>query len=308
MAEKKKEKKIVEAAEAAEIEHKDSERDNEGSERKDEGYKSEDDKGGDKNKNRERNKNTKDCKCKNCKCDNCKCGTKAGGSKAAIFLASLALVAAGTSAVFSILSYQKSMQPLAFLDSTVDGNTVNFEGSVAEIVNKVSKSVVSIVTSTKTTSYFGQSYTSSAAGTGIIVTSNGYILTYKHVIDSASSISVVLDDGTTYKDVKVAAVDPLNDIAFLKIKDVSELTPATLGDSKTIQAGQQVIAIGNALGEYQNTVTSGVVSGTGRTLTASDSTGSMSEKLTDMIQTDAAINSGNSGGPLINAGTTSGKG
>ena len=248
-------------------------------------------------------KTAPECKRKKCDCKKYDCGrTNGGGTRAAVIIASLALAAAGTSAVFSILAYQKTAQPAAYLNSGVDGNTVNFvEGSVADVVNKVSQSVVSIVTSVKTTSYFGQSYSSQAAGTGIIVTSDGYILTNKHVIDSATSISVVLADGTTYTNVKVAAVDPLNDIAFLKISDVSGLTPATLGDSKTIQAGQQVVAIGNALGVYQNTVTSGVISGTGRTLTASDSTGSMSEKLTDMIQTDAAINSGNSGGPLINA-------
>lgn len=248
-------------------------------------------------------KTAPESKCKKCDCKKCDRGkTNGGGTRAAVIIASLALAAAGTSAVFSILAYQKTAQPTAYLNSGVDGNTVNFvEGSVADVVDKVSQSVVSIVTSVKTTSYFGQSYSSQAAGTGIIVTSDGYILTNKHVIDSATSISVVLADGTTYTNVKVAAVDPLNDIAFLKISDASGLTPATLGDSKTIQAGQQVVAIGNALGVYQNTVTSGVISGTGRTLTASDSTGSMSEKLTDMIQTDAAINSGNSGGPLINA-------
>ena len=237
---------------------------------------------------------------KECSCENCKCR---GGNKTAIVLSSVALLAALTSTVFSVLSYQKSVQPLTILNSGADGNSASFvEGSVADIVDKVSKSVVSIVTSIKGASYFGQSYSSQAAGTGIVVSSDGYILTNKHVIDGASSISVVLDDGTTYNDVEVKVVDPLNDVAFLKIKDASDLTPATLGDSKTIQAGQQVIAIGNALGQYQNTVTSGVVSGTGRTLTATDSTGSMSEKLSDMIQTDAAINSGNSGGPLINAG------
>lgn len=223
-------------------------------------------------------------------------------NRTAIVLSALALVMAGTSAAFSILSYQKASTPLTFLSSGADGNSANFvEGSIAEVVDKVSKSVVSIVTSTKTKSYFGQSYESQAAGTGIIVTEDGYILTNKHVIDGATSINVILDDGTTYKDVEIAAVDSLNDVAFLKIKDASGLTAATLGDSKTIQVGQQVVAIGNALGEYQNTVTSGVVSGTGRSLTATDSTGSMSEKLSDMIQTDAAINSGNSGGPLINA-------
>ena len=111
----------------------------------------------------------------------------------------------------------------------------------------------------------------------------------------------MLDDGTTYEDVKVVATDPLNDIAYLKIDNASGLTAAKLGDSKTINVGQQVIAIGNALGQYQNTVTSGIVSGLGRSVTASDGSSRNTETLTDMIQTDAAINSGNSGGPLVNA-------
>ena len=223
-------------------------------------------------------------------------------NKLAVVLASAALVLAGTSAVFSYLGYEKANTPLTILSSGADGNTASFvEGSVADVVDKVSQSVVSIVTSVKGMSYFGQSYESSAAGTGVIVSQDGYILTNKHVIEGASTISVILDDGTTYKDVEVAAVDALNDIAFLKIKDVSDLPAATLGDSKTITVGQQVIAIGNALGQYQNTVTSGIVSGTGRSVTATDSTGTLSEQLSDMIQTDAAINSGNSGGPLVNA-------
>ena len=221
---------------------------------------------------------------------------------AAVIIACVALVLSGASAVFSYLSYEKASTPLTILSPGTDGNSANFvEGSVAEIVDKVSESVVSIVTEVKTTSYFGYSSTGQAAGTGVIVSSDGYILTNKHVIDGATKISVVLDDGTTYSDVRVAAVDALNDIAFLKIDDISDLKAAKLGDSKTIVVGQQVIAIGNALGEYQNSVTSGIVSGTGRSLTASDASGSMSERLTDMIQTDAAINSGNSGGPLVNA-------
>lgn len=224
------------------------------------------------------------------------------GNSVAIILSSIALVFAGAGAVFSYLTFEKASQPLTFSSEDSGGNLASFvEGSVADIVDKVSECVVSIVTSTKTTSYFGQSYTGSAAGTGMIVTSDGYILTNKHVIEGATKINVVLDDGTTYEDVEVAAVDSLNDVAFLKIKDVSDLKPVTLGNSKTVTVGQQVIAIGNALGQYQNSVTKGIVSGTGRSLTATDSSGSMSEKLSDMIQTDAAINSGNSGGPLVNA-------
>ena len=223
-------------------------------------------------------------------------------STLAVAIATVALVLSGTSAVFSYLSYEKASTPLTLLDSGVDGNSANFiEGSVADIVERVSESVVSIVTEVKTTSYFGYTSTGQAAGTGVIVSDNGYVLTNKHVIEGASKISVVLDDGTTYSDVKIAAVDPLNDVAFLKIDGVSDLKAAKLGDSKTITVGQQVIAIGNALGEYQNSVTSGIVSGTGRSLTAYDASGTSSERLSDMIQTDAAINSGNSGGPLVNA-------
>lgn len=223
-------------------------------------------------------------------------------SQAAIIISIVALLLGCGGLALGLMAYQKTGAPITLLGGTADGNSANFtEGSIADIASKVSKSVVSIVTSTKTTNFFGQSTDSAAAGTGIIVTKDGYILTNRHVINGAHKVTVILDDGTTYEDVEVVATDPLNDIAFLKIKDVSDLTPATLGDSKTISVGQQVIAIGNALGEYQNTVTAGIISGTGRSVTAADSTGSNAETLSDMIQTDAAINSGNSGGPLVNA-------
>ena len=223
-------------------------------------------------------------------------------NKVAIILSSIALVLGGCGLYFGISAYQKTGTPITFLGGGADGNSANFtEGSIADIADKVSKSVVSIVTSTKTTNFFGQSTDAAAAGTGIIVTADGYILTNKHVINGANKVTVILDDGTTYEDVEVVATDPLNDIAFLKIKDASNLEAAKLGDSKTISVGQQVIAIGNALGEYQNTVTAGIISGIGRSVTASDGSGYNAETLSDMIQTDAAINSGNSGGPLVNA-------
>ena len=224
------------------------------------------------------------------------------GNGLAITLSAFAIIFGGAGLALGWMGYNKSSTPITFLDSGSDGNSANFvEGSIADVADKVSKSVVSIVTSVKTTNFFGQSYDSSAAGTGVIVTSDGYIITNKHVISGATSINVVLDDGTTYENVDLVATDPLNDIAFLKIKDVSDLAAATLGNSKTMSVGQQVIAIGNALGQYQNTVTSGIVSGLGRSVTATDSSGRNAETLSDMIQTDAAINSGNSGGPLVNA-------
>ncbi len=189
--------------------------------------------------------------------------------------------------------------------STEDGNkaVTSSEESIAAVAKAVSPSVVSVLTSSTQTSriYNGQ-YEQEGAGTGMIVSSNGYILTNKHVVDGADKVTVALPDGRTYENVDVLGSDPLNDVAFLKIKDVSGLPAITLGDSKTIRIGQTVVAIGNALGQYQNSVTSGIISGTGRPVIASsDGTASGNpESLTDLIQTDAAINSGNSGGPLLN--------
>ena len=202
---------------------------------------------------------------------------------------------------FSIYNYNNSSSRITW-GSGVDGNSANFtDGSIADVASKVSPSVVSITTETRTLSWFGQSSTSSAAGTGMIVSGDGYILTNKHVVEGANKVNVILDDGTTYENVKIVGVDPANDVAFIKVDGVSNLPAVTLGDSKTMNIGQQVIAIGNALGQFQNTVTEGIVSGLNRSITASDSTGSAYESLTDLIQTDAAINSGNSGGPLVNA-------
>lgn len=184
-----------------------------------------------------------------------------------------------------------------------DSNSANFtEGSIASIANAVSKSVVSIVTSTDQKSFFSNETTSqTAAGTGFILSSDGYVATNKHVVSGASKIGVILDDGTAYEDVELVGTDPLNDFAIIKINNVNNLSPVKLGDSKTTSAGQQVVAIGNALGAYQNSVTSGIISGKGRSLTATDSGRTQYETLSDLIQTDAAINGGNSGGPLVNA-------
>ena len=186
--------------------------------------------------------------------------------------------------------------------SSSNGNSLNFtEGSIASIANSVSKSVVSIVTSTTQRSLLSSESSTTAAGTGFILSSDGYIATNKHVVSGANKIGVLLDDGTAFEDVELIGTDPLNDFAIIKIKNAKDLTPIKLGDSKTITAGQQVIAIGNALGAYQNSVTSGIISGKGRSLTATDSSRTQYETLSDMIQTDAAINGGNSGGPLLNA-------
>ncbi|MEK7122934.1 MAG: trypsin-like peptidase domain-containing protein [Patescibacteria group bacterium] len=135
------------------------------------------------------------------------------------------------------------------------------------------------------------------AGTGFFVTPNGYIVTNKHVVaDTQSTYSVLLFDGTQ-KQATVTYRDPDHDIALIKI-DGGSYPVIPLSNSDTLQLGQSVIAIGNALGEFGNTVSVGVVSGLKRTLTAQDANGT-AQKLENVIQTDAAINPGNSGGPLL---------
>ena len=179
-----------------------------------------------------------------------------------------------------------------------DGNRIlsQDEQDIATVAESVSPSVVSISTASSSTNRFG--IVREGAGTGVVVSADGYVLTNKHVVEGASSVEVTFENGRQFDRVRVVAVDPLNDIAFLKIKGVSDLPVSEPGNSSTIQIGQQVVAIGNSLGQYQNTVTSGIISGTNRPISAQ--AGDSIETLTDLIQTDAAINPGNSGGPLVN--------
>lgn len=184
--------------------------------------------------------------------------------------------------------------------STVDKNTQNFaESSISSVAEKVAPSVVSIVTSS--VNRYTLDTEQSGAGTGVILSSNGYILTNKHVVKDSTQLTVITSDGEMYDNVKVIFQDPFNDLAFLKVSNPKNFKPIEIGDSKTVKVGQSVIAIGNSLGQYQNTVTRGIISGTNRSITAQGSDQSV-ENLTDMLQTDAAINPGNSGGPLVNAG------
>jgi serine protease Do len=135
-------------------------------------------------------------------------------------------------------------------------------------------------------------------GTGFVISKDGLILTNKHVvIDEVAEYTVVMSDNKKYP-AKVLARDTINDLAVIKI-DVKDLVVAPLGDSSVLQLGQTVIAIGNSLGEFRNTVSKGVISGLSRSIRASSGFGKI-ESLSGVIQTDAAINSGNSGGPLLN--------
>jgi serine protease Do len=196
---------------------------------------------------------------------------------------------------------------------TVNQKTVVDQESnlFSQIAQNVSQSVVSIndtqtaAASQQDYSFFGGDDSGNtqeqAAGTGIILSKNGYIITNKHVVpDGTTDISVTLNNGTTYNNVQVVARDPSDDLAFLKVNGVDNLQPASIGNSDTVTVGQEVLAIGNALGQYQNSVTHGIISGIGRPVEASDESGDSSESLENLLQTDAAINPGNSGGPLVN--------
>lgn len=174
--------------------------------------------------------------------------------------------------------------------------------SIPSIVAKTSPAVVDITTQSTTFSFFGGPQTQQGAGTGMILTSSGYILTNNHVLPvDGGSITVTMQNGKQYN-AKVVAADANQDLALLKIKG-SGLPTVALGDSSQEQVGSSVIAIGNALGQFQNSVVTGIISGTGRSVQASDQGSASSESLTGLFQTDAAINPGDSGGPLIDLST-----
>jgi serine protease Do len=158
------------------------------------------------------------------------------------------------------------------------------EMSVAEIYATYSGSVVCIEVSTSS---------GTGAGTGFVITSDGYIVTAYHVIDGATDIAITFTDSTSYPATLIGG-DEDNDIAVLKI-DATDLTPVVLGDSTQLQVGDTVTAIGNALGTLANTTTTGVISGLDRAIEMSDGT------VINVLQTDCTVNSGNSGGPLFNA-------
>ena len=163
--------------------------------------------------------------------------------------------------------------------------------TAAEVYAANVNSTVGITTSV-TTNFWGFQTTSAASGSGFILTGDGYVLTNYHVIESSNSISVTLYDGKSY-DAALIGYDESSDIAVLKI-DAEGLTPVVLGDSDNLNVGDSVVAIGNPLGELTFSLTSGAVSALNREITLSNSV------TMNLIQTDCAINSGNSGGALFN--------
>lgn len=176
--------------------------------------------------------------------------------------------------------------------------TVEENSATIDVAKNVSPSVVTIIGKRNVLDFFGDVQEEEGSGTGFVLTSDGMILTNKHVVaDEDASYTVITSEGKDYK-AKVLSRDPSYDLAVLKI-EAQDLKVVDLGDSDDLEVGQRVVAIGNALGEFQNSVTAGVISGKGRPIVASDGLGGEGETLEGLLQTDAAINPGNSGGPLL---------
>jgi S1-C subfamily serine protease len=166
--------------------------------------------------------------------------------------------------------------------------------TVSQIVQSVSPSIVAVTATNGSQS--------EGAGTGMIITSTGQVLTNNHVIDGATLITVALNGSTTQLPATVVGADPDQDVALLQITNQTGLPAVTFADSSQVQVGDSVVAIGNALALGDRaSATSGIISALNRQITADDSTGSSTETLTGVLQTDAAINAGNSGGALLNS-------
>jgi S1-C subfamily serine protease len=177
--------------------------------------------------------------------------------------------------------------------SSNPSNSQNANIDVQSIAEKVSPSVVNLVSSLNQ---------GEAAGTAIIISSNGLALTNNHVIAASNQLEAEIDGSGQYHDVRVLGYDIEHDVALVQIEDVSGLTPASLGDSSSLQVGDAIVALGNAGGKGgEPTVVSGSVTGLGQQITASDQDGSNAETLHNLVQIDANIQPGDSGGPLVDA-------
>lgn len=234
---------------------------------------------------------------------------KSGAGKTVALVLVCALVGGCAGAGGSILANQllrKDMPATVFSDdvSTImkgvrETSTIQIqqidsskELTPAEVYAANVNSTVGIVTSSVTTNFWGQQTTSAAAGSGFILTDDGYILTNYHVVEGANSVTVSTFDGKEYA-ASIRGYDESNDVAVLKI-EAEGLTPVVVGDSDNMNVGDSVVAIGNPLGELTFSLTSGTVSALNREVTIS------SGSAMELIQTDCAINSGNSGGALFN--------
>ena len=187
-----------------------------------------------------------------------------------------------------------AVEPVTTTVQTLTVNTIDVETAITEAVQNVGPAVVTVVATVPgQQTFFGYSGDSTSTGSGIFISSDGYILTNNHVIEGGKSYQIIYSDGSQ-NDASLVGTDQYSDLAVLKVSD-NVPAIATLGNSDALNPGETVIAIGSPLGDFKNTVTVGVVSATGRSI---DSGSGYS--IDGLIQTDAAINQGNSGGPLVN--------
>lgn len=245
---------------------------------------------------------------------------KGPGIRSLLIIASLIVVIVASMMGGALADRIFEIKPLNLLferaSSAVNGGTleqkvVKEESVVIDVVDEVSPSVVtvSIQTPARRVLQFDpfsglrsriEGGEDQDIGTGFIISEDGLVITNKHVVsDTQSSYKVITSDNEEYE-VKEISRDPSNDLAILKI-DANGLKSVELGSSDNLKVGQFVIAIGTALGEFRSTVTTGIISGIGRGITAGSAFEGYVERLDDVIQTDAAINPGNSGGPLLNS-------
>ena len=213
-------------------------------------------------------------------------------------LLSAVLAAGGTAALVSgPLAPQSSGTPTsASAPAAVQAVAGTSAPELTDVVAAVRDSVVTI-TSQGFSARGNVSIPATGVGSGVLLTSDGYILTNKHVVSGSRSLTVELADGEQFP-ATIVTESPDQDLALIKI-DATGLKPAVIGDSAALQVGETVIAIGSPLGTFTETVTRGILSATGRTITVQDETTGRPVTLTDLLQTDAAINPGNSGGPLL---------
>lgn len=217
-------------------------------------------------------------------------------------IASLAGAAAGGVAVYRAVQNRSSL-PVSLQqvvpasntnpNQTFTLDTTNIETSITKSVQRVGPAVVTVVGKIPgQMTIFGQTGEQTVSGTGFFISNQGYILTNNHVVEGTKEVNIVLSDGTQ-QTASIVGTDPYSDIAVLKT-DGKVPAVATLGNSDKLDPGESVIAIGSPLGDFKNTVTVGVVSATGRSIDNGNG-----YTIENLIQTDAAINHGNSGGPLV---------
>lgn len=217
-------------------------------------------------------------------------------------ISALSGVLAGGFAVYTAINDQVIQEQPVILQASpvalpqVTNQTINIEidTAITQAVEKVGPAVVTVLGIIPgQNTLFGRSPDAPVSGSGVIISQDGYIITNNHVVEDTTEVSIVLADGTEYP-AEIIGMDVFSDLAVLKM-DGEVPAVASLGNSDALKPGETVIAIGSPLGDFKNTVTSGVVSGTERMLDVNQN-----YQMEGLIQTDAAINQGNSGGPLVN--------